>query len=256
MNLKVIVSAGILVQALALGADCYSTGVLRERELVGEAENGMILARLEREELYGEFKSLWLPLLKRAGRVNIQPAYLGGVASIKYDSRDNLAVRGIAFDEDVLAGDPVENVRKLCDALEESGLRVAGAFAVPAASGSLAGAAGAVYYLTAREELQDKEIRLRYLKFPDPEVRIGPSLLEKAGVRIALRSGPAALFYIGKRLGVYVLKADSEPKAAAQAQYYTEMVRNGEETLIGIETDSLEDRAGGHKYITKIFTYR
>ena len=224
---------------------------------MAEAEQQMIFARVGSEDLYGEFKSLLLPMLKRAGRVNIRPGYLAGLASIKYDSPDNLDVRSFTFDEDVLPGDHVENVKRLCSALEESGVRVAGGFAV-AAGGYVTpeGPAGAIFYLTARDDMPDHEIRLRYFKFPDPEVRIGRSLLEKAGVRVAIRRGAGAVFYIGKRLGIYVFKSHSARKAAEQAADYKDIIKNGKETLIGIETDNLNETGTGPKYITKIFTYR
>ncbi len=223
---------------------------------MGEAEQQTVFARVGSEDLYGEFKSLLLPMLKRAGRVNIRPGYLAGLASIKYDSPDNLDVRSFTFDEDVLPGDHVENVKRLCSALEESGMRVAGGFAVAAGSGTPEGPAGVIFYLTARDDMPDHEIHLRYFKFPDPEVRIGRSLLEKAGVRVAIRRGAGAVFYIGKRLGIYVFKSHSARKAAEQAADYKDIIKNGKETLIGIETDNLNETGDEPKYITKIFTYR
>ena len=255
MTGKTLVLICILSQLLLARGDCYTTGVLKERRLVGEAEQQTVLARVGSEELYGEFKSLWAPMLKRAGRVNIRPDYLGGLASIKYDSPDNLDMRSFTFDDDALPGDPVENVKKFCSALEESGVRVAGGFVVVAGSDT-PGAAGVIYYLTARDDIPDHEIRLRYFKFPDPEVVIGRSLLEKAGVRVVLRRGAGAVFYIGKRLGIYVIKSDSARKAAEQAADYNDIAKKNKETLIGIETDSLDESGVGPRYITKIFTYR
>lgn len=256
MSPKILLLAVIISQAFLARADCYTTGVLKERSLVGEAGNQVVFAQVKSGEVYEEFKSLWVPMLKRAGRVNIRPAYLAGLASIKYESPDNLDVRSFAFDEDAMPGNPVENVKKFCSALEESGLRVAGGFAVAAGSGTPEGPAGVIFYLTGRDDVPDHEIRLRYFKFPDSDVRIGRSLLEKAGVRVVIRRGAGGVFYIGKRLGIYVLKSDSARKAAEQAAYYKDIVKNGKETLIGIETDSLNESGAGPRYITKIITYR
>ena len=80
--------------------------------------------------------------------------------------------------------------------------------------------------------------------------------MEKAGVRIVLRKGSGAIFYIGKRLGIYVLKADSRREVAAQVQYQEDVIKSNNETLVGIETDTPDDRTAGKRYITKIFTYK
>ena len=256
MTAKVLVLICVVSQCLLVRADCYTTGVLKERRLVGEADQQTVFARVESEELYGEFRALLVPMLKRAGRLNIRPGYLAGLASIKYDSPDNLDLRSFAFDDDVLPGEPVENVKRLCSALEESGVRVAGGFAVAADPGTPEGPAGVIFYLTERNDIPDREIRLRYFKFPDPEVRIGRSLLEKAGVRVVIRRGAGAVFYIGKRLGIYVLKSDSARKAAEQAADYKDIVKNGKETLIGMETDSPAESGASRRYVTKIYTYR
>lgn len=130
MSPEILLLAVIASQAFLARADCYTTGVLKERNLVGEAGNQTVFAQVKSLDLYEEFKSLWVPMLKRAGRVNIRPAYLAGLASIKYESPDNLGMRSFAFDEDAMPGDPVENVKRFCSVLEESGVRVAGGFAV------------------------------------------------------------------------------------------------------------------------------
>lgn len=242
---------------LAAGqGNCYVTGVLTDERLAARAELQMITATLGDAALYREYVAIWEPLLKRAGRVNIQASRVGQVAVVKYDSPDKLGVRSFKFDDEVLPGNAVENARRLAEAVEESGLRVVGAFAVQAGSGPATGISGAIYYLTSSNDMPDREIRLRYLKFPDPDIKIRGKLLEKAGVRVALRQGSGAIFYVGKRLGIYALKSDSPEKAAAQQSYYRDIIGRSKEVLIGVETDTLDGRGGVTTYITKLFTYR
>lgn len=252
--IKIILFTVILAPALLPRAYCYTTGVLPHGRLIAQTERNLVMGRVGTEALSREFLALWEALLKRAGRVNLKPSYVAGIVSIKYESPDNLTLRSFRFTRDVLPGDPRENIGVLSAALEESGLRVAGAFAVEQGSGTPL-SDGVIYYLTGAEDAEDSEIRLRYLKFPDPEVRISGALVEKSGVRIALRQGPGAIFYIGRRLGIHVLKADSPEKAAAQARHYRNLLKIGKEKYIGMETDILDTGGDTSRFITKIFTY-
>lgn len=209
---------------------------------------------MDDEALYREFRSFWKDILKRARRTNIRHGRVAGTASIKYDSPDNMELRRFNFYGDILPGPPMDNIRHFSSVLEESGLIMAGAFAVEKSSPAKT-MEGAIYYLTPAQSAPDAEIRLRYLRFPDPDVRIGGSVLEKAGVRVALRQGPGAIFYVGKHLRIYVLKSDSPKKSASQTINYVNLLKARKETYIGSETDIVDNADGVPCYITKVFTH-
>jgi len=245
-----------LAMFAAAPAWCYPTGVLTDSSLFARTEYRTVSSPVGSKRSYNEFSLFWTALLKESGRTNIRGQYVSGLASFEYDAPDGLVLRGFPFDADILPGDPTETARKLCSALEESGVRVAGAF-VSAAEKPVAGApTGVIYYLTAQHERPDREIRLRFLRFPDPLVRLRGETFDKAGVRVALRLANGGIVYIGRRLGIYVLKADSSDAAVAQVKYYREQIRLGRETYIGTESDVLDTIDGPPLYLTKIFTYR
>lgn len=239
----------------------YADGMLQGLSLMALTGPKLLYTQMANtQEKFSQFRSVWTPVIIKAGLKPLPPEYSPGFGALKYELRDGRAIRSFLCDTAHMPLTEAEMEKALTAALDSAGLKVVGAFGVPVDPDTFTKPTVNIYYLTQFNENQDRERQLRYLGVKNDAVRFDLELLERAGVRIAAKYSPRAVFYIGPRVGLSLAVSNSEETTKKQVAYHRDLIAKRGETLIGVKTDRLErpvtSEGAEYSYLTKIYYFR
>lgn len=201
---------------------------------------------------FEEFKSLWQPVIKKAGLKALPPEYSPGFGALKYETTNGLAIRSFLCDTAHMPVEKAEIEKILVSALGDAGLRVLGTFDVPVSPDIFPKPTVNVFYLTAFDAEQDREKQVRYLGVRSDAVKLDLDVFRAAGAAVAAAYGGNKVFYVGPKIGVALAAAKDTAMVEKQVAYHKDLINKRGEKLLDIRTDRLE-LTDGAAYLTKIY---
>ena len=209
----------------------YTATITDKLFLAAQSGKNRLFSSVKNENEYKEFLSFWKPILENNGFKVISTEYKDDFAAISYDSTEGLAIRNFWADEMNYNAKDENEIGKLKDelisALDKNNMKTIAALRI---NNEIFRPTFALYYITKKNETQEKEIRLRQLKKGED---IDFELLENS-VIIVKKDSSFSLVYIGRELGfVSKLARDLDSANDKLANYKKFLIENNKEFVEG-----------------------
>jgi len=207
----------------------YTATITDKLFLAAQSGKNRLFSSVKNENEYKEFLSFWKPILENNGFKVISTEYKDDFAAISYDSPEGLAIRNFWADEMNYNAKDENEIGKLKDelisALDKNNMKTIAALRI---NNEIFRPTFVLYYITKKNETQEKEIRLRQLKKGED---IDFELLENS-VIIVKKDSSFSLVYIGRELGfVSKLARDLDSANDKLANYKKFLVENNKEFI-------------------------